>query len=367
MIVHSLNCPNCNAPLDVKNARAQLVKCIYCDSIVRLVDESNTRQAALKASDAVGFDSLPIEEKLVRIIDKYIHDIPTEKYKAYNLSELQDVPSIAENARNKIGFRSTGTAIGLVDTSLFDNGKAGFYFTTEGFSFDYIFQKVFVRYDEIESFAIDEKGKNLVLHGVFKGTNAPHQTTPEVSSVTIHLLVLRDMIAEIVDVFANVPKENSSRVQEENDGTTVGKLKSIIKKHIHSIPTPKLGYSLDADELSRVPSTISNARNNIGVNATGDAIGLVDNSIFSNGKSGILLTTDGIAVSGPPLSGERFWVRYDDIHSLELLKDGKKLLFKGNVKGVKKPLPKQFELEAGSYIIIPALKDMLDEILRLVR
>ena len=126
MIAHSLNCPNCNAPLDVKNAHAQLIKRVYCDSIIRLVDESRTLQAVAKASasDSDGFDSLSIEEKIVRIIDRYIHDIPTGNYKAYNLNELQDIPSIVENARNNIGFRSTGTAIGLVDTSLFSESRA---------------------------------------------------------------------------------------------------------------------------------------------------------------------------------------------------------------------------------------------------
>ena len=364
-----VNCPFCNAILNY-NLGQDFAKCAYCGNIISLIIEPSL--ASLSSMEQPSSESnsslLTKEQKIIQIVDKYIHDIPHSTYKAYSSDELKDNSSILANARSKIGFRATGTVIGLVDSSPFNTGKDGIYFTTEGFAFDYAFEKVFLRYDEIKSYEIDAKGKNLIFHGLFMGTKSPHFTTdPSISSICLHIVVINDMLDELFNMFANLSTEGSEVKEHfnvENNTekaiTREEKVALIVDKYIHECST-QYAYAYDSVELSRTTTITANAKKEIGINATGQAVGLIDKSVFKNGKAGIFLTTDGIAMSSLT---ERVYIQYSKIESIELKGNGHRILFRGPFQGVKKTCVNKFEIDNDCYNT-RRIYDMLKEILKL--
>lgn len=365
MITQSVNCPNCSATLNYDLGQ-KLIKCAYCGSVISLQNEPSNvmlppaKQSNIEANSAL----LTKEQKIIQIVDKYIHDIPDSNYKAYSSDELKNISSILANARSKIGFRATGTAIGLVDSSAFNTGKAGIYFTTDGFAFDYAFEKVFLRYDEIKSYEISANGKDLIFHGLFMGTKQPHYTTdPSISSICFHLVVIKDMMDEMFDMFANssTGEDEAKELPNTQKATTRDdKVTSIVDKYIHDCST-QYSYAYDSVELSRTTTITANAKNELGIKATGQAVGLIDKSVFKNGKAGIYLTTDGIAMSSLT---EKVFIQYSKIESIELKGNGRRILFRGPFQGVKKPLVNKFEIDNECYNT-SKIHEMLEEILKL--
>ena len=141
------------------------------------------------------------EEEIKDIIDRYIGYLPKDSTaKAYASYEVDLFSDIVRNAKNKFGFRSTGEVIGLIDTSLTKTGKAGFLFTTEGLAFDYAFEKVFLRYDEINSLSFNKRGSELYFNGSFYGINSS-TTIPSISNTWIRVSELKEMIEEIMGLF----------------------------------------------------------------------------------------------------------------------------------------------------------------------
>lgn len=148
-------------------------------------------------------DSNEIKEKITLIVDKYIHSIPTSTYDSYDSDELRNASLIITNARSKYGYKATGSIIGIVDTSLFSNGKDGILFTTEGFAFKYIFDPSFIRYDEIWSVKYNKNGKELLVDGIFKGVKDSQYeyVVPSFDSLCFNLPYLKDMIEEILCLY----------------------------------------------------------------------------------------------------------------------------------------------------------------------
>lgn len=147
------------------------------------------------------------------IIDKYIHDIPSPINNAYNSTEIHNVPSYIVNARSKFGQKATGDVLGLIDLSVWGNGKDGLLFTTDGIAYKDSFKSesfidfftslpCFVRYDEIKSVVYTDDRKLLVLIGKFDGVrNIKGEYETAYFDNTYHLPYLKDMIEEILDLY----------------------------------------------------------------------------------------------------------------------------------------------------------------------
>lgn len=86
--------------------------------------------------------------------------------------------------------------IGFIDTSLFDNGADGLLFAKDGIAFDYAFEKVFLRYDEIICTSFNEKGTNLNFHGNFV-ERRNDSSVPSISNISYNLRELDACIQEI--------------------------------------------------------------------------------------------------------------------------------------------------------------------------
>lgn len=129
------------------------------------------------------------------ILDNTIYILP--KYtlsKAYDSQEVKSIPDKIARAKKKFGFRSTGDVIGLIDTSLLNNGNAGYLFTDDGIAFDYIFTKVFVRYDEIDKIEFGKNNKKIIIRGDFANTKG---NIPEIDNMYLNLNWLKDVLEEL--------------------------------------------------------------------------------------------------------------------------------------------------------------------------
>ena len=87
-------------------------------------------------SDYEDYDDESTEEKIRKIVDKYIYDIDKNStlYKAYKSTELHD-PKYSQVLQNICSYiakdASSSEIIGFIDTTLIGKGKAGLVFTTE--------------------------------------------------------------------------------------------------------------------------------------------------------------------------------------------------------------------------------------------
>ncbi|SFC27549.1 hypothetical protein [Butyrivibrio sp. YAB3001] len=112
------------------------------------------------------------EYEIERIIGEYIDEIRRGSDSAYMVKDFGTDYEIKhkklKNALAKYAVKvREKDVIGFIDTSIRQNGSAGYVFTTEGMSFNYAFEKVFVYYGEIEQMTYDPKTKNLTMRGFF--------------------------------------------------------------------------------------------------------------------------------------------------------------------------------------------------------
>ena len=130
------------------------------------------------------------------ILDKYIHILLSKPdiYKAYDSREIKSIPEKILRAKKKFGFRSSGEVIGLIDVSMFNNGNDGYLFTDDGIAFDYIFTKVFVRYDEIDKIEFGKNNKKIIIRGDFANTKG---NIPEIDNMYLNLNWLKDVLEEL--------------------------------------------------------------------------------------------------------------------------------------------------------------------------
>ncbi len=100
-----------------------------------------------------------------------------------------------DNALHSYALRvDKNDVLAFIDTSLFSNGKDGLLFSKTGIAFDYLFSKVFLRYDEISSTEIVKR--ELVFHGNFSNLSNPTDT-PSISDSWFNLDELKACIDEI--------------------------------------------------------------------------------------------------------------------------------------------------------------------------
>ncbi|MBR3447790.1 MAG: sel1 repeat family protein [Oscillospiraceae bacterium] len=164
------------------------------EALTELVKDLHDNETKIDEQKSITSEN--IDKEITHIVDKYIHQIPNN-CAAYDSVEILYESQKVRNALNKFGMKASGTIIGLVDSSLFSNGKDGILFTTKGMAFDNAFEKIFVRYDEINQIQFGKKNKSIFLVGRFSGTKSPDDTIPEIGSVFFDVYVIKSMLEEI--------------------------------------------------------------------------------------------------------------------------------------------------------------------------
>lgn len=147
----------------------------------------------------------PPENRVEKIIEKYIKRIPTDDalYPTYLVKNFEynddKKRKKLKKALSKYAHKvREDEVIGFVDTSLFGNGGSGILFSKYGIAFDYAFEKIFARYEEIVYMSID-KGKDLVLYGHF-AERKENYNNPSIASTLINTSVLEECLREIRNV-----------------------------------------------------------------------------------------------------------------------------------------------------------------------
>ena len=144
------------------------------------------------------------EQSVEDIIKWYIDMIPSkEYYPAYMINEIgeDDGKTRKKFVRALNGYARSiysDEAIAFIDTSLFSTGSDGIMFSEEGIAFDYAFQKVFLRYDEMDDIVLD--GRELKFIGNFSGVKDNTCTTPSISNIYYNIEMLKECINEIRQV-----------------------------------------------------------------------------------------------------------------------------------------------------------------------
>lgn len=141
------------------------------------------------------------EYKVEEIVEKYIKQIPKDSsstpylVKDFEYSDNKK-RKLLKNALSKYALKvREDEVIGFIDTSLFRNGGAGILFSKHGIAFDYAFEKIFVKYEEIDDMSI-KKGKDLILYGLFS-ERKNDCTDPSISNVFFNLSALKACLDEI--------------------------------------------------------------------------------------------------------------------------------------------------------------------------
>ena len=138
-------CPGCGAELE-DHARF-CSKCGYAltdetinNDVYAEYEDSNYADGSDSSDDYEEYvdedeyeDDETTEEKITKIVDKYIYDI-NKSSTAYNSTKLHDseYSQVLQNLRSNIAKDvSSSEIIGFIDTTVFGKGKAGLVFTTE--------------------------------------------------------------------------------------------------------------------------------------------------------------------------------------------------------------------------------------------
>ena len=146
----------------------------------------------------------PAEDKVEKIVCKYIKQIPKNTYSPSYI--VKDFGYSDDKSRKKLK-KALSTyalkvredeAIGFIDTSLFGNGGDGILFSKYGIAFDYAFEKIFARYEEIDRLEII-KGKDLVFYGHF-AERKDDSNDPSISNISFDINILKACLEEILCV-----------------------------------------------------------------------------------------------------------------------------------------------------------------------
>lgn len=144
------------------------------------------------------------EDKIEKIVGRYIKQIPKSSSSvAYIVKDFgyndDKKRKKLKNALSKYALKvREDEVIGFIDTSLFGNGGDGILFSKYGIAFDYAFEKIFVRYNEIDSMLI-KKGKDLILYGKFS-ERKNDISAPSISNIFFNLSALEECLEEITYV-----------------------------------------------------------------------------------------------------------------------------------------------------------------------
>lgn len=90
-------------------------------------------------------------------------------------------------------------AIAFIDISFFEDGGDGILFSEHGISFDWAFEKVYAKYNEISRTEIINRGKALALYGHFS-ERKDNSSTPTISNIYFDLDELKQCLDEIIAI-----------------------------------------------------------------------------------------------------------------------------------------------------------------------
>lgn len=141
------------------------------------------------------------EDKVEEIVEKYIKQISKDSssvpYMVKDFEYSDDKKrKLLKNALAKYALKvREDEVIGFIDTSLFGNGGSGIFFSKNGIAFDYALEKIFAKYEEINSMSI-KKGKDLVLYGNFSERKNDCDD-PSINSIYFNLSALKECLEEI--------------------------------------------------------------------------------------------------------------------------------------------------------------------------
>ena len=147
---------------------------------------------------------MPTDKKVTKIISENIMKIPKSTtavsylVKDFDWSDDKSEKRM-KNALYKYALKvRKDEVVGFIDTSLFGNGGSGILFSKYGIAFEYIFRKVFVKYEEIDRMEI-KNGKELFLYGDFE-ENKEACKKLSIDNIYYNLPALKGCLEEIMYV-----------------------------------------------------------------------------------------------------------------------------------------------------------------------
>jgi hypothetical protein len=146
-----------------------------------------------------------VDYQIKKTVEQYIGQI-SKSSPVYLFTEIVEnkkqkkQEKLLNNALQKYARRvQVRDVIGFIDTSLFGNGSDGLLFSTDGISFDYAFEKVFIHYDEINRIDFNAKRKSLMFYGNFS-ERKKDDSVPVIDNIFFNLVPLKQCIEEILYV-----------------------------------------------------------------------------------------------------------------------------------------------------------------------
>ena len=147
---------------------------------------------------------MPTDKKVTKIISENIMKIPKSTtavsylVKDFDWSDGKSEKRM-KNALYKYALKvRKDEVVGFIDTSLFGNGGSGILFSKYGIAFEYIFRKVFVKYEEIDRMEI-KNGKELFLYGDFEENKEACEIL-SIDNIYYNLPALKGCLEEIMYV-----------------------------------------------------------------------------------------------------------------------------------------------------------------------
>lgn len=144
-------------------------------------------------------DDESVEDRIVSLLDEYLPKICkgcTWYTKSGGTFDKPEYRTRIENARSKIVYnRSASEILGMLDITIFKNGKDGLVFLTDGISFDYGFSKVTVPYTQMGEMFLD---KALHFqHWIENKNNSAWKGDVTIYGIYYNLSTLKDCLEEI--------------------------------------------------------------------------------------------------------------------------------------------------------------------------
>lgn len=147
-------------------------------------------------------DDESVEDRIVSLLDEYLPKICKNCIwytKSGGTFDKPEYRTRIENARTKIAYnRSVSEILGMLDITIFKNGKDGLVFLTDGISFDYGFSKVTVPYTQMGDMFLD---KALHFqHWIENKNNSAWKGVVTIDGIYYNLSTLKECLEKIRNV-----------------------------------------------------------------------------------------------------------------------------------------------------------------------
>lgn len=207
-------CPECGFNLSIAEENERLDENFYeneySDNDYDDYDEDNSSYDDYDRyddSDEAYIEEISTEDKILAILDKWFPKIAHDTVRwSTQTGGTLDTPKYSQAVQNAItklggGKIPTCDVLGLLDSSLFHNGKAGILFSREGISFDYAFEKVTIAYNEMGDFFV--KKSDLVFNEAVYLSHKDgkrYRGYISIAGISFNLPALKDCLEEIQSV-----------------------------------------------------------------------------------------------------------------------------------------------------------------------